>query len=71
MKRTVTFAALIAVLTLGLSPAFAGTERPEVPVKGTEGPDIRAKVDPKGIEGPDVRLVGKATPRGIEGPDVR
>jgi hypothetical protein len=67
MKRTLTIATLIAALTLGLSPAFAK----EVPLKGTEGPDIRAKVEPKGTEGPDVRLVGKTMPKGVEGPDVR
>jgi len=67
MKPTLIIATLIAVLTLGLSPTFAN----EIPLKGTEGPDIRAKVQPRGIEGPDVRLVGKTVPKGVEGPDVR
>jgi hypothetical protein len=51
MKRTLIITTMIAVLTLSLSPTFAN----EIPLKGTEGPDIRAKVEPKGVEGPDVR----------------
>ncbi len=61
------FAAILLVLAV-VAPAFAATERPAVPPKGTEGPDIR-KVEPKGTEGPDIRA--KIEPRGTEGPDVR
>jgi hypothetical protein len=69
MKRIVNIIALVAALALTTGPALASLEKPGGPMKGTEGPDIRAKVDPKGVEGPDVRA--KIEPKGQEGPGVR
>lgn len=67
MKHTLTLATVITVLTLGLGPAFAAMERSGVQVKGTEGPDISAKVEPKRVEGPDVRRApSPAVPNGAE-----
>ena len=80
MKKTGSvFAAILLVLAV-IAPAFAATERPAVPPKGTEGPDIR-KQEPEGIEGPDIRMKPwmkvaavakpKVEPKGTEGPDIR
>ncbi len=69
MKRLIALAAVLAVLGLGVGPAFAAVDPPKVPPKGQEGPGIRAKVPPKGIEGPDIRA--KVEPKGLEGPDIR
>ncbi|OGB96024.1 MAG: hypothetical protein A2Z31_02225 [candidate division NC10 bacterium RBG_16_65_8] len=69
MKRIVSIVVLVAVVALGTGEVFASGERSEVPIKGTEGPDIRAKVEPKGVEGPDIRT--KVAPKGQEGPGVR
>jgi hypothetical protein len=69
MKRLVTLAALLVVLGIGAGPAFAAVDRPTVPPKGIEGPDIKARVEPKGTEGPDVRA--RVESKGVEGPDVR
>jgi hypothetical protein len=79
MKPFVTVA--VAVLFLGalVAPVFAQAQAPaaQAPaVKGTEGPDTKAKVEPKGTEGPDVRKAKKKTassvkPKGTEGPDVK
>ncbi len=55
MRRLITLAVLLAVLGIGVGPAFAAMDSPRIPPKGIEGPDIRAGVEPKGIEGPDVR----------------
>ncbi|OGB98047.1 MAG: hypothetical protein A3G35_10800 [candidate division NC10 bacterium RIFCSPLOWO2_12_FULL_66_18] len=71
MKRLIALAVMLAVLGLGVAPAFAAATPPLVPPKGTEGPDIRAKVPPKGIEGPDIRHSNMTQPKGLEGPDVR
>ncbi len=54
------FAGSLLVTLLAASTAFAA-ERPPVPAKGTEGPDVRATqsatapVPVKGIEGPGIR----------------
>lgn len=69
MKRLITLAVMLAVLGIGVGSSLAAVQRPAVPLKGIEGPDIRAKVEAKGIEGPDVRA--KIEPKGVEGPDVR
>ncbi len=67
MKRIVMALGLVGLLVLAASSAFATDQ----PVKGTEGPDVRYRVEPKGTEGPDVRLVARVAPKGTEGPDVR
>jgi hypothetical protein len=64
MKRW-SWLVMFAFVTLAAMPAY-GTPQP---IKGTEGPDVRAKIESKGIEGPDVRA--KIESKGIEGPDVR
>ncbi|MBI2114429.1 MAG: hypothetical protein HYT85_05020 [candidate division NC10 bacterium] len=69
MKRLIALTALLAVLGLGVGPAFAAVDPPKIPPKGQEGPGIRAKVPPKGVEGPDIRA--RVEPKGLEGPDVR
>jgi hypothetical protein len=57
--RSLFVGSLLTILLTGAT-AFAA-ERPAVPVKGTEGPDIRATQSAaspqpvKGIEGPGVR----------------
>jgi len=61
----------VAVFGLGIGPTLAAVDRPKVPPKGIEGPDIRAKLSPKGIEGPDVRNNTQTPPLGVEGPEVR
>ncbi len=48
------FAVALIATVLAASAAFAA-ERPPVPAKGTEGPDIRVTQPVKGIESPDVR----------------
>jgi hypothetical protein len=56
------FAGSLLVTLLAASTVFAA-ERPPVPAKGTEGPDVRASqsapstppVPVKGIEGPGIR----------------
>jgi hypothetical protein len=67
MKKGVSVLASILLVVAVVAPAFAATERPAVPLKGTQGPDIR-KVEPKGTEGPDIR---KVEPKGKEGPDIK
>lgn len=69
MKRIVSIVVLVAVVALTAGEALANRDMAGVPVKGTEGPDIRARVEPKGVEGPDVRT--KVEPKGQEGPGVR
>ncbi len=71
MKRRITLIGLLAVLAVSVSPALAAVDRPNIPPKGIEGPDIRAKVEPKGLEGPDIRHSSLEQPLGVEGPDVR
>jgi len=68
MKRLIAVAVAVAVFGIGIGPTFAAVDRPTVPPKGIEGPDIRAKVDPKGVEGPDIRHSAMTQPMG---PDVR
>ncbi len=71
MKRLIALAAVLAVLGLGVGPAFAAVDPPKVAPKGLEGPGTRAKVPPKGTEGPDIRSTTMPQPKGLEGPDVR
>lgn len=71
MKDGIAITPLILVLTVSGSLAFAATEAPRVPPKGTEGPDVRVRVEPKGQQGPDVRLIRETDCHGVEGPDVR
>ena len=80
MKKLVVLVAALFVAAV-VGPVFAqGTPAPAVKEKGTEGPDVRAKVQEKGTEGPDVRKAKKKTAssaapkvkeKGTEGPDVR
>jgi hypothetical protein len=71
MKYSIAITHLILVLAVSGSLAFAATEVPRVPPKGTEGPDVRARVEPKGQEGPDVRRTRDGDWQGVEGPDAR
>lgn len=72
MKRFLLLAVLLVGLGVAATPTFARLEYPQVPVKGTEGPDIHAKVDPRGTEGPDVRRCAAAPQdRCAEVPDIR
>jgi hypothetical protein len=71
MKRLMALAVIVAVLGIGIGPTFAAGDRPKVPPKGVEGPDIRAKVEPKGTEGPDLRHRTLPPVQGVEGPDIR
>ena len=71
MKRMIAVAVLLGVLGLAVGPAFAAVDRPTVPPKGVEGPDIRAKVEPKEVEGPDIRNNTQLPPLGVEGPEIR
>ena len=41
MKRLIALAVAVAVLGIGIGPTFAAVDRPTVPPKGIEGPDIR------------------------------
>jgi len=41
MKRLIALAVAVAVLGMGISPTFAAVDRPKVPPKGIEGPDVR------------------------------
>lgn len=52
MKKLLIAGVLGSVLTAAV--AFAA-ERPPVPAKGTEGPDIRVTQPARGTEGPDIR----------------
>ncbi len=58
--RNLLGAVLMAAL-LAASTAFAFEQPSTQPIKGTEGPDIRAEDEPrpgqpiKGVEGPDIR----------------
>jgi hypothetical protein len=65
MKHWGWLGAAVLVAVLAVAPAYAERQ----PIKGVEGPDIRAVVEPKGTEGPDIRV--KIEPKGIEGPDIR
>jgi hypothetical protein len=67
MKLFILAAALSAALS---APAYAGMANPPVvPPRGTEGPDVRSRIEPRGVEGADVRAMIES--RGTEGPDVR
>ena len=71
MKRMIALGVLLAVLGFGVGQAIAAMDPPRVPLKGQEGPGIRAKVGPRGLEGPDVRHSTLPLPKGPEGPDGR
>ena len=65
MKRLLTVGALLLALGMAASLAVADMDGSRVPPKGTEGPDINAKMEPKGVEGPDVRhAASPAVPNG-------
>jgi hypothetical protein len=72
MKRFLLLAVLLVGLGVTATPTFASLEHPQVPVRGIEGPDISAKVDPRGTEGPDVRRCAVAPQvRCADVPDIR
>jgi len=57
MKRMIAVAVLLGVLGIAVGPGIAAVDRPKVPPKGIEGPDIRnnTQIPPLGVEGPEVR----------------
>ena len=57
MKRMIAVAVLLGVLGIAVGPGIAAVDRPKVPPKGIEGPDIRnnTQIAPLGVEGPEVR----------------
>jgi len=58
MRYLIILTLILTVLGLGVRSAIAVTDLPDPPqvlIKGTEGPDIRAKISPKAVEGPDIR----------------
>jgi hypothetical protein len=50
---TIVFAGIVSLVGTGL--ALAAPDGSRVPVKGTEGPDIRRTVPVKSTEGPGIR----------------
>jgi len=71
MKHVMGLAVVLVALGLAASLTFAEMQGPRVPPIATEGPDVRAKVDPKGQEGPGVRRVHIPRIPGPDGPDIR
>ena len=72
MRSLIILALVLTVLGLGVRSAIAVTDLadpPQVPIKGTEGPDIRARIPPKAVEGPDIR--NALAPRVPAGPGTR
>jgi hypothetical protein len=55
MKHLLIVVVMLMAFGMSASQAVADMNNSRVPPKGTEGPDISAKMDPKGVEGPDVR----------------
>jgi hypothetical protein len=56
MRRLISLAFVVTVLGASVGLPLAATyDLPRVPMKGSEGPDIRAKIPPKAVEGPDIR----------------
>jgi len=57
MKRMIAVAVLLGALGIAVGPGIAAVDRPKVPPKGIEGPDIRnnTQIAPLGVEGPEVR----------------
>ena len=75
MARWLTLAVVLGVLGGLVCPAFAEMDapRPQVPARGTEGPDISAKPD-RGILLVRLRSLPSTYPpagRGVEGPEER
>jgi hypothetical protein len=72
MMRWMTLAVLLVALGGIASPTFAdmNAPRPQVPARGTEGPDISAKAGARGLW-----LSAPSTyppvVRGVEGPEMR
>ncbi len=66
MKRLLTLGVLPLALGLSASVAVADMEGQRVPPKGTEGPDISAKMEARGLW-----VTYPPVPRGVEGPDLR
>jgi hypothetical protein len=67
MKQKFILTALL--LAFGMSASLAGADMTNSRMlpKGTEGPDISAKVEPKSVEGPDVRHAPSPTIPHVEG----
>jgi hypothetical protein len=55
MKHLVILVAVLMAFGMSAGLAVADMNNSRVPPKGTEGPDVSAKMEPKGVEGPDVR----------------
>ena len=65
MKRLMIVAAMLMVFGMSAGLGFADMNGSRVSPKGTEGPDISAKMEPKGVEGPDVhRAPSPSVPSG-------
>ena len=67
MKRMLTLAAILMAFGMSASLAVADMNSSRVPPKGTEGPDISAKVELKSVGGPDVRYAPSPTIPNFEG----
>ena len=57
MKLSLSVVVLLSVLVAGIGQALAEVERPSVPPKETEGPDIRCREIVKHPRGPEIRAV--------------
>jgi len=55
MKLSVSVVVLLSVLIAGMGQALAQADRPSVPPKETEGPDIRCREAVKHPDGPAIR----------------
>jgi hypothetical protein len=55
MKRSVSVVVLLSILIAGMGQALAQVDRPSVPPKETEGPDIRCRGAVKHPDGPEIR----------------
>lgn len=55
MKQSVGVVVLLSILIAGMGQALAQVDRPSVPPKETEGPDIRCRGAVKHPEGPEIR----------------
>ncbi len=67
MKHPVSLVALLMAFGMSASLAVADLHSSPVSPKGTEGPDISAKMEPKGVEGPDVSRAPSPTIPNVEG----
>jgi len=71
MQRTMLLTRLVLVFAATVGTAFAGTEPPRVPPRGTEGPDIRVTVDAHRAPCGGIRLACPPETGGVEGPETR